>query len=109
MPKVEPQAKKTKQVVKQEAKKIQETKVIQEKVAVAPVKTPAKVVTEKIEYVDHVVRKGDVLEKIARNYKTSVEEIVEINRLSSTTLQIGQELRLPKNSLKKKKKQQQLL
>jgi peptidoglycan DL-endopeptidase LytF len=57
---------------------------------------------QQVTYVTHIVKKGDVLEKIAKNYQTSVEEIVSTNRLSSTTLQIGQELKLPKSSKSRK-------
>lgn len=44
------------------------------------------------------VKKGDVLEKIARVHKTSVEEIMKINNLSSTRLKIGQPLKIPAKS-----------
>ncbi|NGX50905.1 MAG: D-gamma-glutamyl-meso-diaminopimelic acid endopeptidase CwlS [Chlamydiae bacterium] len=50
------------------------------------------------------VEKGDVLEKIARSHGVSVEEIMKINRLSNTRLQIGQELKLPKRRVAAKKK-----
>jgi LysM repeat protein len=41
------------------------------------------------------VKKGDVLEKIARSHHTSVQEIMKANRLSSTSLKIGQVLKVP--------------
>jgi FOG: LysM repeat len=41
------------------------------------------------------VKKGDVLDKIARTHHTSVEEIMKLNGLSSTRLKIGQPLRIP--------------
>lgn len=41
------------------------------------------------------VKKGDVLEKIARHHHTTVEEIVKLNQLSSTHLRIGQILKIP--------------
>ncbi len=41
------------------------------------------------------VKKGDMLEKLARTYKTSVDAIIELNQLSSTRLNIGQPLRIP--------------
>ncbi|NGX59115.1 MAG: D-gamma-glutamyl-meso-diaminopimelic acid endopeptidase CwlS [Chlamydiae bacterium] len=45
------------------------------------------------------VRKGDILEKIARAHQVSVDEIITYNHLASTTLQIGQVLKIPgKNS-----------
>ena len=43
-----------------------------------------------------MVAKGDVLEKIARVHGVSVEDIMKLNNLSNTCLQIGQELKLPK-------------
>lgn len=42
-----------------------------------------------------VVKQGDVLEKIARRYDTSVEEVIKINNLPNTRLQIGQILYVP--------------
>ena len=41
------------------------------------------------------VEKGDVLERIARRNSVSVEEIMKLNGLSSSRLQIGQVLKLP--------------
>ena len=41
------------------------------------------------------VKKGDVLEKIARNHQTTVQELMRINKLSSTSLKIGQVLKIP--------------
>lgn len=59
----------------------------EEKPAVkAPIKAPLRVVT---------VEKGDVLEKIARSHGVSVDEIMKLNNLANSRLQIGQELKLP--------------
>lgn len=58
----------------------------------APVKAPLRVVT---------VEKGDVLEKIARNHGVSVDEIMKLNNLSNSRLQIGQELKLPEKKAPK--------
>ena len=41
------------------------------------------------------VKKGDALEKIARAHRTSVQEIMRLNKLSSTQLKIGQVLKIP--------------
>jgi len=41
------------------------------------------------------IKKGDVLDKIAKEYRVSVEEIMRINQLSSTQLKIGQILKIP--------------
>ena len=40
----------------------------------------------------HVVRSGDSLEKIARQYGMSISELKELNNLKSTTIRTGQEL-----------------
>lgn len=42
-----------------------------------------------------IVKQGDVLEKIAKRVGISVEELMRINRLSDTKLQIGQILYVP--------------
>lgn len=42
-----------------------------------------------------VVKKGDSLEKIARNHHTTVDEIIKINHLPSTFLKIGQVIKIP--------------
>jgi len=47
------------------------------------------------------VRKGDNLEKIAKVHRTTVEEILKINQLSSSFLKIGQVLKIPKGGEKK--------
>jgi peptidoglycan DL-endopeptidase LytF len=46
-------------------------------------------------YVEIQVKKGDMLEKIARDYNTTVDELIEINHLSTTRLNVGQVLRVP--------------
>ncbi|MDB9822759.1 LysM peptidoglycan-binding domain-containing protein [Deltaproteobacteria bacterium] len=43
---------------------------------------------------EYVVKKGDSLWKIAKRYNTTVNAIKSINKLQSTTLQIGQVLRI---------------
>jgi uncharacterized phage infection (PIP) family protein YhgE len=40
----------------------------------------------------HVVRSGDSLEKIARQYGMSISELKELNSLKSNTIRTGQEL-----------------
>lgn len=53
-------------------------------------------------YKEVKVKKGDVLEKIAKTHSTTVEEIMKINKLSSTRLKIGQTLKIPMGLIKKK-------
>ena len=43
----------------------------------------------------YVVKKGDSLWLIAKNYNTSVDEIKRLNNLSSNTLSVGQRLKIP--------------
>lgn len=47
---------------------------------------------------DYKVKKGDVLEKIARHHHCSVDEIMKLNKLSNANLRIGQNLKLPVKS-----------
>ncbi|MCX8070031.1 MAG: NlpC/P60 family protein [Thermodesulfovibrionales bacterium] len=48
----------------------------------------------------HIVKKGDNIYRISKNYGISIEDIKEINNLSSNSLKIGQKLSLVKtNSL----------
>jgi peptidoglycan endopeptidase LytF len=46
------------------------------------------------------VKKGDVLERIARQNHVSVDELMRANKLSSTRLKIGQTLKIPGQSAK---------
>lgn len=48
------------------------------------------------DFIKVTVKKGDVLEKIARTNQTSVDEIIRTNQLKNTMLQIGQTLKVPK-------------
>lgn len=54
-----------------------------------PIQAPSQAVNEII------VKKGDSLEKLARNHHTMIEEIVKLNHLPSTFLKIGQVLKIP--------------
>ncbi|MEL6614496.1 MAG: LysM peptidoglycan-binding domain-containing protein [Bacteroidota bacterium] len=42
----------------------------------------------------HVVRRGDTLYGIARRYETTLDALVELNRLRSTDIRIGQRIRV---------------
>ncbi|KAF3361491.1 putative muropeptidase (Autolysin) [Chlamydiales bacterium STE3] len=46
-------------------------------------------------YIEVTVKRGDALEKIARNHGTSVEALRKANRLNNDKLKIGQVLRIP--------------
>jgi LysM repeat protein len=45
-------------------------------------------------YITYTVKKGDSLYKIANKYKTSVNELLELNNLKSANLAIGQVLKI---------------
>ena len=47
-------------------------------------------------FVTYTVVQGDVVEKIARRYHTTVEAILAANNLKNDSLQIGQKLKIPK-------------
>lgn len=53
------------------------------------------------DYIEIKVKKGDVLEKIARHHRTTVAEIMKVNKLTSSNLRIGQVLKIPNKTLKK--------
>jgi len=54
-----------------------------------------------ITYIEVKVKKGDVLEKVAKQHHTTVADIMKINNLSSTSLKIGQVLKISSQSSKK--------
>src|SRR6185295_17182377 len=60
--------------------------------APAPLANPAKapLTASEIE-----VQKGDSLEKLAEQYQTSVDEIIQLNQLPTSFLKIGQRLKIP--------------
>src|SRR5690606_4292605 len=45
----------------------------------------------------YTVKSGDVLEKIARRNGTTVKAIMSLNNLRTTTIRVGQKLKLPGN------------
>ncbi len=63
-----------------------------------PVAPPAKTAPD---FIDIKVKKGDVLEKIARHHHTTVAEIMKVNKLTSSNLRIGQALKIPNKTMKK--------
>ena len=48
------------------------------------------------EYSTYIVKRGDSLYKIARDNNITVDELININNLDNLTIQIGQELLVPK-------------
>ena len=46
-------------------------------------------------YSEYIVQKGDSLWKISKEYNISVKDLIELNNLSKTTLQIGDKLLVP--------------
>ena len=48
-----------------------------------------------VAYKEVTVKKGDVLERIARQNQVSVGEIMKVNKLTTTRLKIGQVLKIP--------------
>lgn len=53
------------------------------------------------DFIEVKVKKGDVLEKIARHHHSTVAEIMKANKLTSTNLRIGQVLKIPNKTIKK--------
>ena len=51
------------------------------------------------DYKVYTVQKNDSLYKIANQFNTTVNEIIELNNLSGTTLQIGQQLLIPTTNI----------
>ncbi|MBS7020508.1 MAG: LysM peptidoglycan-binding domain-containing protein [Firmicutes bacterium] len=50
-------------------------------------------------YTEYVVRSGDSLYKIANAYQTTVDELMRLNNLKSSILNIGQVLRVPTTNI----------
>jgi peptidoglycan endopeptidase LytF len=47
------------------------------------------------QHIEHKVKKGDVLEKIARHHQCSVDQLMKLNHLTTSNLWIGQVLKVP--------------
>lgn len=54
----------------------------------------------RIEYVEYTIKKGDSLYAIAKEYGTSVSDLIDINMLTSNTLYPGQVILVPKQNKK---------
>ena len=51
------------------------------------------------DYSIYIVKKGDTLYKIAKEFNTTVDEIITLNRLNTVGLSIGQQLLIPENGV----------
>lgn len=65
-------------------------------IATAPASEP--VIAPEVSYKEVKVKKGDVLERIARHNHVTVDELMKANNLSTTRLKIGQVLKVPSKS-----------
>jgi LysM repeat protein len=78
---------------------IEQPVAIQSPIALEELKLPQASIlennTEKLAEV--AIKKGDMLEKIARQYHTTVNEIMRLNGLQTSHLRIGQVLKIPSN------------
>ncbi|NDD57953.1 MAG: LysM peptidoglycan-binding domain-containing protein [Chlamydiae bacterium] len=63
---------------------------------------PSNVIVSESSLQEIHVKKGDVLEKIAKSCNISVQDLIKLNKLSSTNLHIGQVLKVPVGSLNAK-------
>jgi len=60
------------------------------------IKIPEKEITETGDYVVYVVKSGDSLYRIAQEYGVTVDELIDYNNLSTSSLKINQQLLIPK-------------
>ena len=68
--------------------------------APTPIAQEAPAVAEESSFKEVKVKKGDVLEKIARLNHVTVDKIMQLNKMSNTRLKIGQVLKVPTKSKK---------
>jgi len=61
-----------------------------------PKKTAVKVTPKRKPSIVHTVKKGDTLYSLARKYRSSVKTIMSANNLKSSTIRIGQKLKIPR-------------
>jgi peptidoglycan DL-endopeptidase LytF len=64
-------------------------------IAIAPAPVPEQRPQKPLSESEIEVQKGDTLEKLAKQYRTSVDEIIQLNQLPSSFLKIGQRLKIP--------------
>lgn len=58
---------------------------------------------------EYVVQPGDSLSVIAKRYGTTVDTIMEINRLTSTVIYVGQQLKIPTTKVTETRSTQQTI
>ncbi|UTW67097.1 LysM peptidoglycan-binding domain-containing protein [bacterium SCSIO 12643] len=64
---------------------------------------PATIKTDGLEYIIHVVKKGETLYAISKKYSVSVEDIKSANQdIEEFGIRIGQSIRIPMNKVNKK-------
>lgn len=69
----------------------------------AKAQEPSIVKTDGLEYIIHVVKKGETLYAISKKYSVSVEDIKNANQdIEEFGIRIGQSIRIPKNKVNKK-------
>lgn len=64
-------------------------------VAVAPAPPAPPQAAPQAEFFVIIVKKGDSLDKLAKEHRTSVDAIIKINHLPSNFLRVGQQLKIP--------------
>lgn len=66
---------------------------------------------ERPSHIYHTVKKGETLEKIAKTYGVTIEEIKEANHLKKNQIQVGQKLLIPEKTKKEEssRKKEKLL
>lgn len=63
--------------------------------APAPAPTVAPTGDDEIKIVSHTVKNGDSLATLARQYKTSITQILSSNTLNNSSLKVGQQVKVP--------------
>lgn len=63
--------------------------------APAPAQAPALPANSLLSGTEIEVQKGDSLDKLAKKYHSSVDEIIKLNQLPSSFLRVGQRLKIP--------------
>ena len=62
-------------------------------------KQTLKILKERSEEIKYIVKKGDILSKLAHKFETSIKDIKKKNNLSSNLITIGQKLLIPKTGI----------